>query len=459
MIRVCSIGRSGENGVLYACIVNDLHRAAGRSGVGTVMGSKNLKAIAVRGTKGVGNIRDPKGFMKATFEKKKVLADNAVTGQGLPTYGTQVLMNVINEIGALPTRNHRDVQFESASKISAEAMHEKRPDGKSHLVTNQACFGCTIACGRISKLDEKHFTVKNSPQYWGASGGLEYEAAWALGCANGVGDLEALQYVNMLCNEDGFDPISFGATVGAAMELYELGLLKKEEIGLDAPFGSAEALVKMGEMTARGEGFGKLLGIGSKRLCEKYGRPDLSMSVKGQEFPAYDSRGIQGMGLAYATSNRGACHLRGYTVASEVLGIPVKTDPLTTEGKPELVKAFQDATAVFDSSGVCVFTTFAWTLADLQPQLATALEGDWSMDKLNLVGERIWNMERQFNNAAGFTSLDDNLPPRLTTEPAKTGPAKGLVNGLATMLPEYYRVRGWDADGRPTPETSARLGL
>ncbi|MBK7664694.1 MAG: aldehyde ferredoxin oxidoreductase family protein [Sterolibacteriaceae bacterium] len=459
LIRVCSIGRSGENGVLYACIVNDLHRAAGRSGVGTVMGSKNLKAIAVRGTKGVGNIRDPKGFMKATFEKKKVLADNAVTGQGLPTYGTQVLMNVINEIGALPTRNHRDVQFESASKISAEAMHEKRPDGKSHLVTNQACFGCTIACGRISKLDEKHFTVKNSPQYWGASGGLEYEAAWALGCANGVGDLEALQYVNMLCNEDGFDPISFGATVGAAMELYELGLLKKEEIGLDAPFGSAEALVKMGEMTARGEGFGKLLGIGSKRLCEKYGRPDLSMSVKGQEFPAYDSRGIQGMGLAYATSNRGACHLRGYTVASEVLGIPVKTDPLTTEGKPELVKAFQDATAVFDSAGVCVFTTFAWTLADLQPQLATALEGDWSMDKLNLVGERIWNMERQFNNAAGFTSLDDNLPPRLTTEPAKTGPAKGLVNGLATMLPEYYRVRGWDADGRPTPETSARLGL
>ena len=459
LVRVCSIGRAGENGVLYACIVNDLHRAAGRSGVGTVMGSKNLKAIAVRGTKGVGNIRDPKEFMKVTFEKKKILADNAVTGQGLPTYGTQVLMNVINEIGALPTRNHRDVQFESASKISAEAMHEKRPDGKSHLVTNQACFGCTIACGRISKFDEKHFTVKNSPQYWGASGGLEYEAAWALGAANGVGDLDALQYVNMLCNEDGFDPISYGATIGAAMELYELGLIKKEEIGFDAPFGSAEALVKMGEMTARGEGFGKLLGLGSKRLCEKYGRPDLSMSVKGQEFPAYDSRGIQGMGLTYATSNRGACHLRGYTVASEVLGIPVKTDPLTTDGKPELVKAFQDATSVFDSSGVCVFTTFAWTLADLQPQLAAALEGDWSMEKLNLVGERIWNMERQFNNAAGFTAKDDNLPPRLTTEPAKTGPAKGLVNGLAKMLPEYYRIRGWDTEGRPTAETTARLGL
>ena len=183
------------------------------------------------------------------------------------------------------------------------------------------------------------------------------------------------------------------------------------------------------------------------------------MSVKGQEFPAYDSRGIQGMGLAYATSNRGACHLRGYTVASEVLGIPVKTDPLVTEGKAGLVKAFQDATAVFDSSGLCVFTTFAWTLADLQPQLQAACEGDWSMEKLALVGERIWNMERQFNNAAGFTGKDDSLPKRLLTEPATEGPAKGLVNGLDKMLPEYYALRGWSKDGVPTKETTQRLGL
>jgi aldehyde:ferredoxin oxidoreductase len=460
LIRVSSIGRAGENGVLFACIVNDLHRAAGRSGVGAVMGSKNLKAIAVRGTKGVGGIANPKEFMKVTYEKKKVLADNAVTGQGLPKYGTQVLMNVINEIGALPTRNHRDVQFEGARKISAEAMHEKRPsDGKSHLVTNQACFGCTIACGRISKIDEKHFSVSTKPEYWGASGGLEYEAAWALGSANGVDDLEALQYANMICNEDGMDPISYGATVGAAMELYEMGVLTEAEIGIKAPFGSAEALTRLTEMTARGEGFGKILGLGSKRMCEKYGHPELSMSVKGQEFPAYDSRGIQGMGLTYATSNRGACHLRSYTVASEVLGIPVKTDPLTTEGKPGLVKAFQDATGVFDSSGLCVFTSFAWTLADVQPQLQAACEGDWSLEKLNLVGERIWNLERQFNLAAGFTKKDDDLPPRLKTEPAKTGPAKGLVNGVEKMLPEYYEVRGWTPEGVPTKETLERLGL
>jgi len=458
--RVCSIGRAGENGVLYACIVNDLHRAAGRSGVGTVMGSKNLKAVAVRGTQGAGGIRDAKAFMKAATAAKKVLADNAVTGQGLPTYGTQVLMNVINEMGALPTRNHRDVQFEDARKISAEAMREKRPsDGKAQLVTNAACFGCTIACGRISKIDETHFSVVNKPEYWGASGGLEYEAAWALGAANGVGDLEALQYANLICNEDGYDPITFGATVGAAMELFELGILTQEQIGMDAPFGSAQALVTLSEMTAQGIGFGKELGLGSARLCAKYGRPELSMGVKSQEFPAYDSRGIQGMGLAYATSNRGACHLRGYTVASEVLGIPVKTDPLVTEGKADLVKAFQDATAVFDSAGICVFTTFAWTLADLQPQLDAACDGDWTMEKLALVGERIWNMERQFNNAAGFTAKDDDLPPRLKTEPAKTGPAKGLVSGIDKMRPEYYQARGWDAGGVPSKETLARLGL
>lgn len=460
LIRVSSCGRAGENLVLFAAIVNDLHRAAGRSGVGAVMGSKNLKAIAVRGTKGVTNIANPKEFMKVTYEKKKILAQNAVTGQGLPIYGTQVLMNVINEIGASPTRNHRDVQFEGASKVSAEAMHQPRPtDGKPNLVTNQACFACTIACGRISKIDEKHFTVVNKPEYWGASGGLEFEAAWALGNACGIDDLEALTYANFVCNEDGLDPISFGATVGAAMELYEMGVITEKDTGIPAPFGSAEALAKFAEWTARGEGFGKILGLGSKRMCEKYGHPELSMTVKGQEFPAYDSRGIQGMGLGYATSNRGACHLKSYTVASEVLGIPFKTDPLVSEGKAELVKAFQDATAVFDSAGICLFTSFAWTLDDVQPQLQAALGGDWSLEKLNLVGERIWNLEREFNNRAGFTAKDDTLPPRLLTEPAKTGPAKGLVNKLGEMLPEYYKLRGWTPEGVPTPETRERLGL
>jgi aldehyde:ferredoxin oxidoreductase len=460
LVRVSSIGLAGENKVLFAAVVNDLHRAAGRSGVGAVMGSKNLKAIAVRGTKGVGNIANPKEFMKVTFEKKKILQDNAVTGAGLPTYGTQVLMSVINEMGALPTRNHQDVAFEGAKDIGAEAMATPRAtDGKKPLVTNQACFGCTIACGRIQKIDQNHFTVDNKPQYWGASGGLEYEAAWALGAANGVKDLDALQYANVLCNEQGMDPITFGATIGAVMELYQMGVLTKEQLGIDAQFGSAQALAHFAEITAKGEGFGIEIGQGSKRLCTKYGHPELSMSVKGQEFPAYDSRGIQGMGLTYATSNRGACHLRSYTVASEVLGIPVKTDPLTADGKPELVMAFQDATAAFDAAGICIFTSFAWGLADVQPQVAAACGEEFTLENLSLIGERIWNMERDFNNRAGFTSKDDTLPKRLLEEPAKTGPAKGLVNKLPEMLPKYYDIRGWDGDGQLKAATRERLGL
>ncbi|MCH8238511.1 MAG: aldehyde ferredoxin oxidoreductase family protein [Proteobacteria bacterium] len=459
-MHISAIGIAGENGVLYAGIVNDLHRAAGRSGVGAVMGSKNLKAIAVRGTGGV-KVDDFLAFMTATTAAKKVLAGNAVTGEGLPTYGTQVLMNIINESGALPTRNNRDVQFEDVHDISAEAMAAPSgKDGKPNLQTNQACFSCTIACGRISKVNEEHYTVQNKPEYWHASGGLEYEAAWALGAAVGVKDLDALTYANFICNEQGIDPISFGSTLAAAMEMYEDGVITdKETGGLALEFGSAQALTTAVELTGKAEGFGKELGMGSKRLCDKYGRPELSMTVKGQEFPAYDPRGIQGMGLGYATANRGGCHLRSYTVASEILGIPEKTDPLVTDGKPGLVKAFQDATAAVDSSGLCIFTTFAWTMEDIAPQIDADLPGDWSVDRLLEVGERIWNLERQFNLQAGFTAKDDTLPKRLLNDAAKTGPAKGLVAGLDKMLPEYYELRGWTKEGVPTSETLSRLAL
>ena len=460
-LRIAACGRSAEAGCLYAAIVNDLHRAAGRSGVGTVMASKNLKAIAVIGTQGVGNIKDPARFMQTTAEQKKVLVDHPVTGTGLPTLGTQVLMNVINETGALPTRNMREVQFEGANNISGEQMLEPRErDGKPNLTTNAACFACTIACGRISTIDQGHFTVENKPQYWGNSGGLEYEAAWALGADTGVDDLDALTYANFVCNEDGFDPISFGATLAAAMELYDIGAITKEDTGgMELKFGSAEALAWSAEKVATGEGFGADLGLGSKRLCEKYGHPDLSMTVKGQEFPAYDPRGIQGMGLTYATSNRGACHLRSYTVSSEILGIPEKTDPLVTEGKAGLVKAFQDVTAAWDSTGLCLFTSFAWSLENVAPQLDAACEGEWTADRLMETGERIWNLEREFNNRAGLTSADDTLPKRLLEEAAKTGPAEGKVCGLDEMLPEYYEMRGWTKDGQVTDETRSRLAL
>ncbi len=461
-IRIATVGRPAESGCLYAGVINDKHRAAGRSGVGTVMAAKNLKAVAVRGTLGVGNnIKDISAFMQAVKDGKQVLADNAVTGQGLPAYGTQVLMNVINGVGGLPAHNMRDVGFEGAGNISGEAMHEKRAsDGKANLTTNAGCFGCTIACGRISTIDKTHFSVENKPEYWGASGGLEYEAAWAMGADTGVDDLNAITYVNFLTNEDGFDPITFGCTVAAAMEMFEEGVLTTAQTdGVELKFGSADAFVAAAEALIAGTDFGKDLAMGSKRLCEKYGRPELSMSVKGQEFPAYDPRGIQGIGLNYATSNRGACHVRGYTIASEVLGIPVKTEQTDTDGKPELVKAFQDATALVDSSGLCLFTTFAWGMDNIAPQIDGACEGDWTVEKCLEVGERVWNLERDFNNAAGFTSNDDKLPKRLLEEAIKSGPTAGQVNRLGEMLPKYYELRGWTDQGELTAETRQRLSL
>ncbi|MEW5057881.1 MAG: aldehyde ferredoxin oxidoreductase family protein [Cycloclasticus sp.] len=463
-LRVAAIGVPGEKGVLYSAIINDLHRAAGRSGVGTVMGSKNVKAVVIRGSKGV-HVDKPKEFFEATNAAKAILAGNPVTAEGMPTLGTQVLMNVINEMGAMPTKNWQHSVFEGASKVSGEAMLEPREsDGKANLTRNGACFACTIACGRISTIDPQHFTVKNREDlhhsYHGNSGGLEYEAAWALGCDTGIDDIDALTYANFVCNEQGLDPISLGSTIAAAMEMYEEGIITKDDTGgIDLSFGNVEAMVKCTELVGAAEGFGLELGMGSARFCAKYGHPELSMTVRSQEFPAYDPRGIQGMGLGFATSNRGACHLRGYTVASEVLGIPIKTDPLVTDGKAELQIGFQDATAAFDSAGICIFTSFAWTLDDVAPQLNADSAGEWTAERLAEIGERVWNLERIYNEAAGQGAIADKLPPRLLNEAIKAGPAKGKVNGLPVMLPEYYRARGWTEDGVVSEETKARLGI
>ena len=458
-VKIASIGGAGENGVLFANIINDEYRAAGRSGVGAVMGSKHLKAVVVKGT-GKVPLRDAKLFKTVTDKAKALLEENPVTSQGLPTYGTNVLMNVINETGALPTRNATAVQFEGASKIGGEAMRDVvRADGLTNLVHREPCFSCPIGCGRVSRIERTHFTVKDRPEYWGHSGGLEYESAWALGAATGVDDLEALTFANFLANEHGMDTITLGSTIGAAMELYEKGYVKEQEVGYPLRFGDARALTRLVEETAKGIGFGRKIALGSRRLCEQYGHAELSMSVKGQEFPAYDGRGLQGMALNYATSNRGACHVRGYAVSSEVLGMPEKTDPLVTDGKAALVKAFQDLTAVVDSAGLCLFATFAWGWPEIAEQLGADSEGDFSVQNLQRVGERIWNLEREFNLAAGFSAKDDTLPKRILSEPAPSGPAKGQVARLGDMLPQYYALRGWNAQGVPLPTTLNRLGL
>lgn len=452
-IKLASIGVAGEQGVKYACVVNDRDRAAGRSGVGTVMGSKNLKTIAVRGTKGVA-VDNPKAFLSAiSSASAKLNATDDAKRRG--AVGTMAMMDVNQAWGSLPTHNCRDVQFDGVDNINVAAMTRIRPsDGKSNLKTKKACFACSIACGRVSEIDPSHFSVRGKgDKYTGAEGGLEYESAFALGPYCGVDDIEAATYAQALCNEHSLDPISFGVTLGAAMEMFEMGVITTEHTGgMALNFGSAEALCWAAEVTGVAEGFGRELGLGSKLLCEKYGHPELSMTVKGQEFAGYDPRAMQGMGLLYATSNRGACHLRGAAWTEDYTDVsPV--------GRAPVVKNAQDGMAMYDSTGLCMFARGGFGNDKLIEQLDTGLPGDWNMDRLNLTGERIWNLERMFNLAAGLTAEDDTLPKRMLEEPAKTGAAAGRVNELGAMLPEYYEKRGWTTEGIPTPETLSRLGL
>jgi len=453
---IASIGPAGENGVLYAAIVNDKFRAAGRSGVGAVMGSKNLKAIAVRGTGGV-RVADPAALMAAQWAQKEVLSKAPLTSEGLPAYGTLALMNVINEHGALPTRNYKEAQFEGAESISGEELAQTR------LASNKACFACTIACGRVSNISNEgvgRYTLKTSPRNWHhATEGPEYENAWSLGADCGVDDLDAILKSNLLCNDLGMDPISLGATIAASMELYEAGVLSEEQTGMPLPFGSGEALVAMTEATGFRRGFGDEIAQGSKRLGEKLGHPEVFMGVKGQEFPAYDPRALQGMGLGYATSNRGACHLRAYTVSAEVVGEPEPMDPRATEGKAQLTVDMQNISTAVDATGLCIFLTFGNTLSDLTPLVAAATGIAYTDDDLIRAGERIWNLELLWNLRAGIEPSEDKLPKRMLDDAIPAGPAAGEVNRLSEMLPEYYRLRGWSEDGRPGVEKLEDLGI
>ena len=457
--KIASIGRAGEIGVRFACIVNDMDRAYGRSGVGAVMGSKNLKAIAVRGSRGVA-VRDFVAFREAVAETLAVMQPSAIRKR-FTTRGTHNMMDVTHRFGALPTRNCRDVQFEGVEAINADAVKvPRRSDGKPSLQGNKACFACSIACGRIATIDPTS-AYANGPdpqggdraRYKQPSGGLEYENAYAFGPMCGVDDLDTLNYANFLCNEHGMDPISMGVSVAAAMELFEEGVIGVEQTdGLQLRFGNAAALARAVELTASGEGFGADIGLGAARLCAKYGRPELAMAVKGQEFPGYDPRGMKGMALAYATSNRGGCHMRARPVVSDLSGV-------TTEGKVELVKTTQDLVGAIDSSGLCMFANAMFPPEHLAAMIDAACEGGWTLERLQQTGERIWNLERQFNLAAGFTAADDCLPERVVNEPARGGAAGGEVADITAMLVDYYALRGWDKNGVPRAETLQRLGL
>jgi aldehyde:ferredoxin oxidoreductase len=443
--KIACIGPAGENRVLFACIMNDLHRAAGRSGVGAVMGSKNLKAIAVVGT-GAVTCADPKAFESAVVKARDKIHKHPVGGAGLRLYGTDVLTNILNQIGGYPTKNYQDGHFPTADKLGGETLAAtllQRPKG---------CFSCIISCGRVTKV--------TNPKYAGEGEGPEYETSWGFGGDCCIDDLDAVTKANYLCNEYGMDAISMAVTVACAMELYEMGLITKEDTGgIALEWGNAEAMVEVTRLTGVGEGFGKKLALGSYRLAESCGHPELSMTVKKQEIPAYDARAVQGIGLNFATANCGAAHVRGYTIAPEVLGNPVKVDKDTIEGKPALVILFQNLTAALDATGACLFTTFGIGADELAEMLGAVTGVGYTSEDFMKCGDRIWNLERQWNLNAGLTANDDTLPPRLLKEPIKTGASKGKLSRLPEMLPEYYELRGWDKNGVPTASKLGELGL
>ena len=451
-LRIAGIGPAGENLVRFACIVNDKHRAAGRSGVGAVLGSKNLKCVAVRGTGGVG-VAMPQEFMKTVWAMRADMKDSPGR-KSFGEYGTAATMDMTQAFGGLPTRNFLEGQFEDFENLNGTGINATR------LVNNKACFACTIACGRVTRLDDgaDKFLVNMHPRNWKQAGeGPEYENAWSLGADCGVGDLDAVIKANWLCNDLGMDPISMGATIAAAMELYETGVLTDDDVELPLKFGSGDALVRMTEATAYREGFGDEMAEGSKLMSEKLNNPQVFMGVKGQEFPAYDPRGFQGMGVAYATCNRGACHLRAWTPGIESTGA---ADPHTTDGKSEWVVHEQNRSTSHDATGLCLFVGAAnGPLESFVPITAAATGVDYTLDDFVTIGERTWNIERLFNLKAGLTKADDNLPKRLLMEAHKSGPSAGVTVNLDAMLPVYYSERGWDEEGVPTPEKLAELGL
>lgn len=442
--KVMCIGPAGERLSLMAAIMNDVDRAAGRGGVGAVMGSKNLKAIVVKGS-GKVNLFDEEKAKKISAEKIKILRNDPVAGGGLPTYGTAILVNIINENGIHPVRNFQKSYTDEADKISGETLT------KDCLVRKNPCYRCPIACGRWVKLDDGT-----------ECGGPEYETLWSFGSDCDVYDINAVNVANMLCNEYGLDTISAGATIAAAMELYEKGYIKDEDIsadGLSLNWGDAKAVIGWTKKMGLREGFGDKLADGSYRLCESYGVPELSMSVKKQELPAYDPRGVQGHGITYAVNNRGGCHIKGYMINPEILGYPEKLDRLSLDGKAAYARVFHDLTAVIDSLGLCIFTTFGLGVQDYVDMYNSVVGDVFDGDSLMLAGDRIWTLEKIFNLKAGIDSSQDTLPKRLLQDPIPEGPTKGYVHKLSKLLPQYYEVRGWSKEGIPTEETLKKLGL
>ena len=462
MAHIAAIGPAGENQVRLANVITGGvtgARAAGRGGVGAVMGSKNLKAVVARGTGGL-KIADMAGFKQhvgkalnfwnnPTESCVKVLAD----------HGTIGVVSFTNDLGILPTRNFQTGVFEGADKINGETFAEKY--SVRGATPSKACFACPAGCARLSQVKEKGYEGKGE--------GPEYESVASLGAVTGVDNLPAIIKAGRICNDMGMDTISTGVTVGCAMELFERGFLPEKDVGYALKFGDAEGLLDLVQKMATREGFGWIMGEGSYRLADRYDHPEFSMTVKKQELPNYDPRGVKGQGLAFVTNNRGADHCRAEVNCSEIyettmLGYwsPEKdVDRHAIKGKAKMTKHYQDYCAwAYDSLGFCYFLLMDTPEQDVVDILESATGVDFGgVDALNKIGERIFTLERLFNLKAGLSAKDDTLPKRFLKEPMPEGPSKGQVFEQDQILPEYYRIRGWDENGVPGPDKLKDLNI
>ncbi len=434
------IGPPGEKLRNIAGIFNE-SRALARGGVGAVMGSKRLKAIVTRGT-GTVRVHD-----KQRFERALQLAFRAVRMSSQTTLlnreGTANLVEIIDVMGALPTRNFQQGQFALAEEVSGDAFRE------NNWKKDYACFGCPIGCGKwTAPLDDG--TVIEGP---------EYETIFALGPNCAIGSREAIIRLNWYCDEYGMDTISTGGVLGFVMEMFQRGLISAAELdGIEPHWGDGEAAIALVEKMAKVEGCGEWLAQGVAAIAGRYpAAKPFAMQVKGLEMPAYHPNAAKGTALAYAVSERGACHLRGAPLGELFSGA---ADPLATEGKPRLFRDHQADTAVWDSACLCLFPGYGMTLKELW-QLVTAATGfDYpTVADLELVGERVSTLARLFNVREGFTRAHDTLPARNLAQPMPSGPAEGHVVDLEPMLDEYYRLMGWDENGVPTLERLTELGL
>ncbi len=435
-LSVMAIGQAGENKIRFAGWLNEDDRAAGRGGTGAVGGSKNLKAVVVKAKKNFPKPVDNDAWKKAHSRALSVIMDEAnITSPrkgGLSVYGTNVLMNITSTMGALPAMNSQVTSFgEKAEKISGEFVND------NILVNNPTCHACPVAC-------KKEIEVKEGPYKGLHMESVEYEPAWALGANCGNDDINSVAKLIDLCNDYGMDPIELGNVYSMYMECSEKGYTDGHGT---LAWGDTAGMVAITEKLALRQGVGDVLAEGTTLAAKAFGHPELAMAVKGQAIPAYDPRGLKGMGLGYATSNRGACHLRAYTPAAELNIMPFQSlsaDPLAWEGKGGLVKVFQDIHAFSDSMDLCKFSAFAMGTDEYAAQYSAMTGVEFTTDDVLVTGERIYNLERYYNNLAGIGEGSDYLPKRFSEEPSTMPGSEGQVCEIDAMLGEYYEARGWE---------------